>query len=46
VFVEQITLSQDGKTFTSKMKYDQYDTAGKPAEGGGEATGKGVKLAF
>jgi hypothetical protein len=46
VFVEKITLSQDGKTFTSKMKYDQYDTAGKPAEGGGEADGKGVKLGF
>jgi hypothetical protein len=46
VFVEQITLSQDGKSFTSKIKYDQFDAAGKPAEGGGEATGKGVKLAF
>jgi hypothetical protein len=46
VFVEKITLSQDGKTFTSKIKYDQYDTAGKPAEGGGEAEGKGEKLAF
>jgi hypothetical protein len=46
VFVERITLSDDGKSFTSKIKYDQYDTAGKPAEGGGEATGQGVKLAF
>jgi hypothetical protein len=46
VFVERITLSEDGKSFTSKIKYDQYDTAGKPAEGGGEATGQGVKLAF
>jgi hypothetical protein len=46
VFVEHITLSDDGKSFTSKMKYDQFDTAGKPAEGGGEATGKGVRLAF
>ena len=46
VFVERITLSKDGKSFTSKIKYDQFDTAGKPAEGGGEATGKGVKLAF
>ena len=26
--------------------YDQFDTAGKPAEGGGEATGQGVKLTF
>jgi hypothetical protein len=46
VFVERITLSKDGKSFTSKIKYDQFDAAGKPAEGGGTATGKGVKLAF
>ena len=46
VFVERITLSKDGKTFTSKIKYDQFDAAGKPAEGGGTATGKGVKLMF
>ena len=45
-FVEKITLSADGKSFTSKIKYDQFDTAGKPAEGGGVATGKGVRLAF
>ena len=46
VFVEHITIGADGKTFTSKIKYDQFDTAGKPAEGGGEAEGKGVKLTF
>jgi hypothetical protein len=46
VFLERITLSEDGKSFTSKIKYDQFDTAGKPAEGGGEATGQGVKLTF
>ena len=46
IFVERITLSDDGKTFTSKIKYDQFDTAGKPAEGGGEATGRGVRLTF
>jgi hypothetical protein len=46
IFVERITLSTDGKSFTSKIKYDQFDAAGKPAEGDGEATGKGVKLAF
>jgi hypothetical protein len=46
VFVEKITVSADGKSFTSKIKYDQFDTAGKPAEGGGEATGKGMRLAF
>ena len=46
VFVEKITLSADGNSFTSQIKYDQFDTAGKPAEGGGEATGKGVRLVF
>ena len=46
VFVERITLSADGKSFTSKIKYDQFDTAGNPAEGGGEAEGKGVKMTF
>jgi hypothetical protein len=46
VFVERITLSEDGKSFTSKIKYDQFDTAGKPAEGGGTAEGKGVRLTF
>jgi hypothetical protein len=46
VFVERITLSDDGKSFTSKIKYDQFDTAGKPAEGGGVATGRGVKQTF
>lgn len=46
VFVERITLSNDGMSFTSKIKYDQFDTKDKPAEGGGEATGRGLKLVF
>jgi hypothetical protein len=46
VFVERITLSNDGMSFTSKIKYDQFDTKDKPSEGGGKATGRGVKLAF
>lgn len=46
VFVERITLSDDGNAFTSKITYQQFDTAGKPAEGGGEAQGKGVRLMF
>jgi hypothetical protein len=46
VFLERITLSGDGKAFTSKISYEQFDTAGKPAEGGGEATGRGAKLTF
>lgn len=46
VFQERITLSEDGNSFTSKITYEQFDVAGKPAEGGGEATGQGVKLTF
>jgi hypothetical protein len=46
VFVERISLSEDGGSFTSRITYDQFDTAGKPAEGGGEATGRGVRLRF
>jgi len=46
VFVERITLSESGDSFRSKIRYDQFDTAGKPAEGGGEATGRGVRLRF
>ena len=46
VFVERIALSEDGGSFTSRIKYDQYDTAGKPTEGGGEATGRGMRLTF
>ena len=46
VFVERITLSENGDSFSSKIRYDQYDTAGKPAEGGGEATGRGARLRF
>ncbi len=46
VFVERIKLSADGNSFTSTIKYVQFDTAGQAAEGGGEATGKGVKLTF
>jgi len=46
VFLERITLSEDGRSYTSKITYDQLDAAGKPAEGGGEATGRGVRLVF
>ncbi len=46
VFLERITLSDDGKSFTSKIKYDAFDTAGKPVVGGGVADGRGVKLSF
>ena len=46
VFVERISLSEDGDSFTSTITYEQFDPAGKAAEGGGEATGRGVRLKF
>ncbi|MGH2625168.1 MAG: hypothetical protein ACRDHY_00780 [Anaerolineales bacterium] len=46
VFVEVITLSDDGRSFTSRIRYEVFDPAGTPIEGGGEADGQGVRLSF
>jgi hypothetical protein len=46
VFVERITVSADGQSFTSTMKYDAFDMKGAPIEGGGEAKGKGQRIKF
>ncbi|HZN55017.1 MAG TPA: hypothetical protein VFB67_06805 [Candidatus Polarisedimenticolaceae bacterium] len=46
VFVETITLSDDGRSFTSTIRYEAYDAAGQPIEGGGSATGQGERLTF
>ena len=46
VFVETITLAGDARSFTSTIRYDTYDAAGRPIDGGGTATGRGVRLSF
>jgi hypothetical protein len=46
VFSEAITLSEDGKSYSSKINYAAFDRGGKPSEGGGEADGQGVRLGF
>lgn len=46
MLVEKITLSEDGRSFTSTIKYTALDRAGAPAEGGGEAVGKGTRMGF
>lgn len=46
VFVERITVAPDAKTFTSKLRYEALDAAGKPVEGGGEALGRATRIAF
>jgi hypothetical protein len=44
VFVERITVSADGKSFTSKIKYDQFDTAGKTGRGWWRGDGEGSEV--
>ncbi|HET7497389.1 MAG TPA: hypothetical protein VFM00_03745 [Candidatus Eisenbacteria bacterium] len=44
VLTERIRLSDDGASFTSTIQYQALDRAGKPAEGGGTAKGRGAKM--
>jgi hypothetical protein len=46
VFKERITLSLDGNSFTSTIRYEVFDQLGKPTPGGGEAKGRGIRLRF
>lgn len=46
VFSEVITVSDDGETFTSTIRYEALDRAGLPIEGGGDGSGRGVRLRF
>lgn len=46
VFTERITVAADGQSFTSTVKYEAFDPQGKPVAGGGEATGRGVRIGF
>jgi hypothetical protein len=46
VFTEAITIAAGGDTFTSTILYEAFDAAGSPVEGGGKATGRGVRLRF
>lgn len=44
VFTERITLGADGKSYTSVIRYEAFDPKGAVMEGGGEATGRGVRM--
>jgi len=44
IFTERITLAADGKTFTSSITYEGFDTHGQPIAGGGTATGSAVRM--
>ncbi len=46
VLVERLTLSADGRSFNSTLRYEAFDAAGQPVAGGGEARGRGARLEF
>ena len=46
VLSEKITLSADGKSFTSRIRWDMFDQAGKAVESGVEGTGEGRRMGF
>ena len=46
VLLERITISDDGNSFTSAIRYQAFDQAGRAAEGWDEAEGRGVRLRF
>ena len=46
ILAEKITVAEDGKTYKSRIAYRLFDASGKEAEGGGEASGAGVRTEF
>ena len=46
VLLEHITLSKDGRTFTSVIKYNAFDKNGKSTESGSEAETEAVRMEF
>lgn len=46
VFTERIALAPDGQSFESLITYQVFDSLGAAAPGGGQAKGRGVRIAF
>lgn len=46
VLTEKITLSADGKSFISRVRWDMFDLAGKAVESDIEGTGEGRRMGF
>ena len=46
VLVEAITVSADGNSFTSTIRYEILDQAGKPAGGGGAGEAHAARMTF
>lgn len=44
VLTERIKVSDDGQSFTSTIRYQALNSKGEPAEGGGEAKGRGARM--
>lgn len=46
VLTQKITLSEDGDSFDSTIRFDLFDPQGKPVTGGGEAKAHGERIRF
>ena len=46
VITESITLSGNGSSYTSTIRYAAFDKTGKPMEGGGDGTVEATRIAF
>lgn len=46
VLTEIITLSADGNSYTSMIKYVSFDKNERPTTAGGEGTGAGTRIEF
>ncbi len=44
VLTERISVAADGQSFTSTMAYEALNSKGEPAEGGGQAKGRAVRI--
>ena len=46
VLMERFTLSPDGQSFTSSVRFDVFDLEGRPTGDSGEGVGRGARLVF
>jgi hypothetical protein len=46
VFTERIEVSRDAQTFTSTIRYEVFGLRDEPLDGGGTASGAGVRIGF
>jgi hypothetical protein len=46
ILLERLQLAEGGNSFVSTIRYEAYDREGKPAQGGGDATGEGTRVGF